>query len=177
MTFIASLHGQEHVLEVDDNDRADGRYHVRLDGTKYELDAHMMPSEIASILIDHKSYDVDLDRWGHTRDPLDSHLLVHVRGGVIHLEMLEQRRKRLKEMQETLHHREGHLTICSPMPGKVVRVLVQQGDKVCQNQGLVVVEAMKMENELRAPKDAVVKRVAVQPGQPVEKEQTLLELE
>ena len=177
MTFIASLYEQEHVLEVDDNDRTDGRYTVRLDDKKYTLDARSMPSEIASVLINHKSYDVDLDRSGHTRDSLDSHLLVHVRGRVIHLEMLEQRRKRLKEMQETLQHHEGPLAICSPMPGKVVRVLVGQGDSVCKNQGLAVVEAMKMENELRAPKDAVVKRVSIQPGQTVDAEQTLLELD
>jgi len=176
MTFIASLRGQEHVLEVDDHDHADGQYTVRLDGEEHTLDARFMPSDITSVLIDGKSYDVDLDRSGHTRDPLDSHLLVHVRGRVVHLEMLEQRRKRLKDMQETLQHHEGSPAIYSPMPGKVVRVLVQQGDRVSHNQGLVVVEAMKMENELRAPKDAVVKRVAAQPGQTVAAEQMLIEL-
>ena len=63
------------------------------------------------------------------------------------------------------------------MPGKIVRVSVQPGDTVCRNQGLVVVEAMKMENELRAAVDAVVKHVAIAPGQTVNAGQLLLELE
>jgi biotin carboxyl carrier protein len=54
------------------------------------------------------------------------------------------------------------------MPGKVVRVLVKQGDQVQEGQGLLVVEAMKMENELKSPRAGVVKELHAQEGQPVE---------
>src|SRR6266704_1033037 len=61
----------------------------------------------------------------------------------------------------------GGLQITAPMPGKVVRLLVKTGDRVEAGQGLLVVEAMKMQNEIRSPKSGTVERVFVQEGQPV----------
>ncbi|MDB4970003.1 MAG: acetyl-CoA carboxylase biotin carboxyl carrier protein subunit [Myxococcales bacterium] len=71
----------------------------------------------------------------------------------------------------------GPSSVQSPMPGKVVKVLVAAGDEVKAGQGVVVVEAMKMENELKAPKDGKVKSVSAKEGQPVEAGQTLVTLE
>jgi len=65
----------------------------------------------------------------------------------------------------------------SPMPGKVVKVLVTVGDEVKAGQGVVVVEAMKMENELKSPKDGKVKAVSAKEGQAVEAGQSLVTLE
>jgi glutaconyl-CoA/methylmalonyl-CoA decarboxylase subunit gamma len=71
----------------------------------------------------------------------------------------------------------GPSAVQSPMPGKVVKLLVAAGDAVKAGQGVVVVEAMKMENELKSTRDGTVKAVAVKEGQPVEAGQTLLTLE
>jgi len=71
----------------------------------------------------------------------------------------------------------GASAVQSPMPGKVVKVLVAVGDEVKSGQGVVVVEAMKMENELKSPKDGKVKAVAVKEGQAVEAGQSLVTLE
>jgi len=57
--------------------------------------------------------------------------------------------------------------VTAPMPGKVVRILVQAGDKVEAGQGLLVVEAMKMQNEIRSPKGGTIERLHVKEGQPV----------
>jgi biotin carboxyl carrier protein len=65
----------------------------------------------------------------------------------------------------------------APMPGLVVRVLVEPGQAVSGGGGVVVLEAMKMENELKATADGTVKAVRVRPGEPVEKGQVLVELE
>ncbi|PYU56910.1 MAG: acetyl-CoA carboxylase biotin carboxyl carrier protein subunit [Acidobacteria bacterium] len=62
---------------------------------------------------------------------------------------------------------EGRQQIVAPMPGKVVHLLVQAGDYVEAGQGLVVIEAMKMQNEIRSPKGGTVERVLVKAGQPV----------
>ncbi len=62
---------------------------------------------------------------------------------------------------------EGRQQVVAPMPGKVVRVLVEVGDKVEAGQGLLVVEAMKMQNEIRSPKGGTVERLHVKEGQPV----------
>ena len=71
----------------------------------------------------------------------------------------------------------GPSAVQSPMPGKVVKVLVAVGDEVKSGQGVVVVEAMKMENELKSPKDGKIKAVAVKEGQAVEAGQSLVTLE
>jgi biotin carboxyl carrier protein len=68
-------------------------------------------------------------------------------------------------------------TIVAPMPGLVLKVEVEVGQAVKAGQGVVIVEAMKMENELKAPADGVVARVEVQPGQTVDKGATLVVLE
>jgi biotin carboxyl carrier protein len=62
---------------------------------------------------------------------------------------------------------EGRQQVAAPMPGKVVRVLVKVGDRVEAGQGLVVVEAMKMQNEIRSPKSGIVERVLANEGQAV----------
>ncbi|NJE00979.1 pyruvate/oxaloacetate carboxyltransferase [Thermococcus sp. JdF3] len=70
---------------------------------------------------------------------------------------------------------EGAVT--APMPGKILRILVKEGEQVKTGQGLVVLEAMKMENEIPAPKDGVVKKILVKEGDTVDTGQTLIELE
>jgi biotin carboxyl carrier protein len=71
----------------------------------------------------------------------------------------------------------GEQRILAPMPGRVLRVLVKSGDLVAARQGLVVVEAMKMENELTSPKDGLVKDVAVSEGQSIESGRLLVIVE
>ncbi len=73
--------------------------------------------------------------------------------------------------------RAGQQAVVAPMPGRVVRVLVAPGDTVVARQGVVVVEAMKMENELRSPKAGTVRDVAVTPGTSVEAGRVLVVIE
>ena len=72
---------------------------------------------------------------------------------------------------------EGKQKVMAPMPGKVVRVLVNAGDKVAGNQGLVVVEAMKMQNEIRAPNAGTIERIFVKEGQTVATGELLVTIE
>ena len=74
-------------------------------------------------------------------------------------------------------HGHGQVTIVAPMPGRVVRVLVAAGDPVDVRQPVVVVEAMKMENELRAPRAGHVREIAVAPGTSVEAGRVLAVIE
>ena len=71
----------------------------------------------------------------------------------------------------------GPVAVRSPMPGKVVKVLVKAGDEVKAGQGVVVVEAMKMENELKAPRDGKIKQITAEEGRAVESGQTLALIE
>ncbi len=67
----------------------------------------------------------------------------------------------------TLFGAEGKQQVIAPMPGKVVRILVRAGETVQADQGLVVVEAMKMQNEIRAPKAGTIERISIREGQAV----------
>ena len=85
--------------------------------------------------------------------------------------------RRTGHAADTARQADGEQRIVAPMPGRVVRVLVATGDEVAARQGLVVVEAMKMENELRAPKAGRVKEVNVSAGTSVEAGRVLVTIE
>jgi biotin carboxyl carrier protein len=114
-----------------------------------------------------RSYEVVLEpsRRGSQR--------VHVAGRTIMVSMLDRHRRSSGGTGSGLGPRE----IVAPMPGRVVKLLVGAGDRVAANQGLVVVEAMKMENELRAPREGVVAAVRVSEGMSVEANTVLVVVE
>ena len=92
------------------------------------------------------------------------------------VEALDERRRAIREMTGSSAAATGPAPLVAPMPGLVVRVNVQAGDEVQPGQSLVVMEAMKMENELRATTTGKVSVVRVQPGAVVEKGAVLVEL-
>jgi acetyl/propionyl-CoA carboxylase alpha subunit len=93
------------------------------------------------------------------------------------VEALDERTSAIRELSNLSAAAAGPAPLVAPMPGLIVRVNVKAGDKVGQGQGLVVMEAMKMENELRAQAAGTVKSVNVTPGTAVEKGTVLIEME
>jgi biotin carboxyl carrier protein len=93
------------------------------------------------------------------------------------VEALDERTRAIRDLSGASAAATGPAPLKAPMPGLVVRVAVQRGDDVVAGQGLVVMEAMKMENELRAASPGKVKAVHVQPGTAVDKGALLIELE
>ena len=93
------------------------------------------------------------------------------------VEALDERMRAIRELAGATAGPVGPAPLVAPMPGMIVRVNVQVGDEVLPGQGLVVMEAMKMENELRAASAARVRSVLAQPGAAVEKGALLIELE
>lgn len=93
------------------------------------------------------------------------------------VEALDERTHAIRALSSAAAGPAGPAPLIAPMPGLIVRVNVQAGDEVQAGQGLVVMEAMKMENELRAQAAGVVKRVACEAGTAVEKGSVLIELE
>lgn len=92
------------------------------------------------------------------------------------VEALDERTRTVRDLSAATSGPTGPQPLKAPMPGLVVRVLVQPGDAVQAGQGLVVMEAMKMENELRAPAAGTVRNIPVSAGQAVEKGALLVEL-
>ncbi len=132
-----------------------------LDGQVHTVDALPLDHGGVSLIVDHASYSVEMEEIG------DGKINVLVRDQIFQIELLDERRLRMR-LASGRFRVEGPQTVTAPMPGKVVRVLVRPGQEVKEGEGLVVVEAMKMENELGSPKDGTVKEVFVQEGASVE---------
>jgi pyruvate carboxylase subunit B len=98
-------------------------------------------------------------------------------GFTYEVEALDERTRTIRDLTAAAAGPAGPQPLVAPMPGLIVRVNVQPGDEVTPGQGLVVMEAMKMENELRAAGAGKVKAVRVSPGTAVEKGAVLVELE
>jgi biotin carboxyl carrier protein len=118
------------------------------------------PHETGSIGLRGDSYEIAIEPRGRGRH------FVHVDGHVVPVTVLAPGRER--SGSGTTANATGPIAIVSPMPGRIVKVLVTPGEAVNARQGLVVVEAMKMENELRAPRAGTVAEVRVREGAPVE---------
>ena len=92
-------------------------------------------------------------------------------------EALDERTRAIRALSAATGAATGPAPLVAPMPGLVTRLLVAPGDQVQPGQGLVVMEAMKMENELRAPAGGTVRAIRVPPGTAVEKGAVLVDLE
>ena len=92
------------------------------------------------------------------------------------VEALDERRRAIRDMAGASSEDTGPAPLVAPMPGLVVRINVEAGDPIRAGQPLVVMEAMKMENELRSTSDGVVRAIRVRPGEAVEKGTVLIEL-
>ena len=102
---------------------------------------------------------------------------LHVDGWPVRAEVVDERTRAIRAMTGRTGAPQGPKPVRAPMPGMIVRTEVGVGDHVRAGQGVVVMEAMKMENELRAEADGVVARVLIEAGQAVEKGAVLVEFE
>jgi biotin carboxyl carrier protein len=155
--------------EVTVERQADGMLRVVRDGVTHTLDVHNLPGAAVHMLIgDGKSYDASVEWANDDADPFDGRVNVALLGGVYRFDVLDKRRVRMRDaVGESGVAAAGSCS--APMPGKILRLAVAAGDSVVAGQGLVVIEAMKMENELVAAGNGVVESVHVTAGENVEK--------
>ncbi|HZM51170.1 MAG TPA: biotin/lipoyl-containing protein [Vicinamibacteria bacterium] len=144
----------------------EGRYTVRFDGRTVEVDVHDAGPHAISMIADGRAYDAVVERR-------DGGYRVLLRGQAIEVALMEASRGAVAARRAV----GGPARVQAPMPGKLVRVLVRAGEDVGAGQGLVVMEAMKMENEIRAPRAGRVKEAPVREGQAVETGALLVLLE
>ena len=146
-------------LRVVELERAADRWKISLDGQPVNADAVEIAPNTLSLLLDGQSYEV------HITPSPDGVLKLQTGLQEFTAEVADPRAWRGR--RHGALEAEGRQQVVAPMPGKVVRVLVEAGDKVEAGQGLLVVEAMKMQNEIRSPKGGTVERLHVKEGQPV----------
>jgi biotin carboxyl carrier protein len=162
MRYEVEVAGRLRSIQVD---RVAGRFVVTIGGRERAIDACPVGPHTLSLLIDEE-------------DRIASHEVVvaprgtggqfSVRVGAASLPVAVNGRRRKAREVHRAPFGAGPERIVAPMPGKIVRLLVQTGDRVSARQPIVVIEAMKMENELRASRDGIAVEISVQPGQSVE---------
>jgi biotin carboxyl carrier protein len=144
------------------------KWSCRLDGREIPVDAVSVQEGVISLLLDGKSYEVKQETVG-----ADTNIVVgHERFSALVRDPRSFRSRKRAGASE-----QGVKKITAPMPGKVVRILAGVGAQVEVGQSVIVIEAMKMQNELKAPKNGVMKKINVAEGAAVEAGQSLAEVE
>ena len=158
------VHGRTRSVVVERIGSLPGRFRVAWDGATRIVDARLVETGTFSLVVvdggssSHEVRCVETAQQGE--------LEVHVAGGIVRA-VVDVGRPRF-DSRAAGGDASGDQAVTAPIPGKVVRVLVQPGADVAAGQGLVVVEAMKMENELKSPRAGQVKEVTVREGMAVE---------
>ncbi|HET9011297.1 MAG TPA: biotin/lipoyl-containing protein [Gemmatimonadaceae bacterium] len=165
----------KYVVKVGDDD-----VEVSLDADVVEVDgvsavAHV--TELEGTPVRMVTIGDEVHRVVTRRGPTRGRYTIWLDGFRYEVEALDERTRAIRELSAASAGPSGPAPLIAPMPGMIVRVAVQVGDQVQAGQGLVVMEAMKMENELRATAAGTVKAVLALPGSAVEKGAVLLELE
>ncbi|MGH9523946.1 MAG: biotin/lipoyl-containing protein [Terriglobales bacterium] len=152
MFYDILIDGTPHKLELSREGRA---WSCRIDGEQITVDAVLARPDVLSVVIGGAAYEVKRERT-----PSDTHLWV--KNSRFAVEVRDPRS--LRSRKAAAAGAEGPQKIVAPMPGKIVRILASAGAAVEAKQGIVVVEAMKMQNEMKAVRKGTVKQVLVQEG-------------
>ena len=167
MAYIATLGDQTHTIEVQELE-ADHVYRIVIDGKERIVDGRQLSAHMYSLLVEDQSFTIDVTEK-------DDQYTVSCEGKTFQFSLLDERRA--LRPGEGSSGGVGDTEVRSLMPGKIVEILVSVGDEVEQDQGVLIMEAMKMENEVRASTTGTVKAILVAEGQAVEAGELLLELE
>jgi len=172
---IQLRHGRvtaNHEVEIGPQD-VDSPSHVQgeIDGQQVSLDCVRIAPGVYSVILEGRSYEV---RVAIGSEEVSGDMrIVTIGARDFHVEVRDPRRR----TSHRLASESGPKEIQAPMPGKVVKLLVEEGQEAVENQGLLVIEAMKMQNEIRAPRTGRVAKIHVKEGAGVESGAKLLLLE
>ena len=164
-TIEIAVNGRSHKVTVERVDTASDRYRVSWDGVTRVIDARPLDETTLSLVMveggsaSHQVQCVPTTRQGE--------LEVHMAGGVMRT-LVDASHGRFSGVGDHGRAADGEQEVTAPIPGKVVRVLVQPGEHVEARQAVIVIEAMKMENELRSPRAGRVKEIPAEVGMLVE---------
>ena len=151
MIYDITIDSKSYRLEFD---RVDGRSPCRLDGRTIEADAVMVRPDVLSLRIGDRSYEVKIER-------AEGAMQISLGGHRFAAEVRDPRSLRGRTRAADEH---GPKNLTASMPGKVVRVLVAEGNEIEAGAGMVVVEAMKMQNEIKSPKKGTIQKILVSEG-------------
>jgi biotin carboxyl carrier protein len=151
MLYNVTIDGKNYRLDLN---RAGERWSCRLDGRDLEVDAVLARPDVLSLRIGNMAYEVKSERVAN-----DLHLWVGSARFAVEVRDPRSLRGRTHSGDDR-----GPKKVIAPMPGKIVRLLVREGDEVESGTGVAVVEAMKMQNEIKSPKRGTIQKILVSEG-------------
>lgn len=162
MKYITTVNGDKYEIDIDQEDR------ITVDSKTYETDVQFLSdSGVLSLLLNNHSVEAIVEQREDSWE-----VLIH--GELYTVLVQDERAFRLAKERGSSFEVSGDAIIKSPMPGLIIDILVDVGQSVKKGEQIVVLESMKMENELRSPRDGVVSHIYVSPGAGVEKGQALV---
>jgi len=156
MKLTAEVEGESYALDLERREGA--RVEATIDGRRYELEARETEAGAFLLLAEGRVYECRANRAGAQGEATE----VHIGDEVFRVRLFDP--KRLRGARGAGAEASGRAQVVASMPGKVVRVLVAEGATVEAGDGLVVVEAMKMQNELKSPKSGTIVEVRAEAG-------------
>ena len=164
MKYITTIDDKQFVVEIIDEK------HVSVDGKVYEIDFESVSGQpVYSLIVDGRSHESYIYQG-------DDNWQVLMRGRLYPVQVEDEREKRLRAAAGGGIVETGEYHLRAPMPGLVVAIPVSEGQPVKRGEVILILELMKMQNELKAPRDGTIGRLRVRPGETVEQKQTLLSL-
>jgi biotin carboxyl carrier protein len=152
MIYEVTVDGKRYRLELR---RENGSWHCKLDGSEIQFDVAPCGHDLLSLLVGGKSYEVRRDRSANSTRLWIAH---------IHYEVDVRDPKSLRNRRSGSADQSGAKNLVAPMPGKVVRILAHEKTRVELGQGVLVVEAMKMQNEIKSPKKGILQKLLISEG-------------
>jgi biotin carboxyl carrier protein len=164
MKYITSVEGKQFLVEIIDDK------HVSVDGKIYEVDFESVSGQpVYSLIVDGRSHESYIYQG-------EENWQVLLRGRLYPVTVEDEREKRLRAAAGGGVAETGEFHLRAPMPGLVVAVPVTEGQEIKKGQVILILESMKMQNELKAPRDGTIGRIRVKAGETVEQRQTLLSM-
>jgi biotin carboxyl carrier protein len=165
MKYITTVEDKQYSIEIIDEK------HISIDGKVLNIDFESVSGQpVYSLIVDGKSHEAYVQ-------PGDENWQVLLRGRLYPVAVEDEREKRLRAAAGGGVAETGEFHLKAPMPGLVVAVPVSDGQEVKKGDVLLILESMKMQNELKAPRDGKVSRIKVKAGESVEQKQALLSVQ
>jgi biotin carboxyl carrier protein len=162
MRYITTVEDRQFVVEIIDEK------HISVDGKVYQVDFESVSGQpVYSLIVDGKSHEAYVAAG-------ENDWQVLLRGRLFPVTVEDEREKRLRSAAGGGVAETGEFHLRAPMPGLVVAIPVEEGQQINKGQVLLILESMKMQNELKSPRDGTVGRIRAKPGETVEQKQTLL---
>src|SRR6266545_1081430 len=162
MRYITTVEGKEFLVEIIDEK------HISVDGKVFEVDFESVSGQpVYSLIVDGRSHEAYAAQG-------DDNWQVLLRGRLYPVTVEDEREKRLRAAAGGGVAETGEFHLRAPMPGLVVAIPVAEGQPVKKGQLILILESMKMQNEIKSPRDGTIGRIRVKVGESVEQKQTLL---